>query len=418
MSVVQQMTVEEFAAYASTWLAENAERRPADAAERLEGPARFESGTRFQASQYAAGLSGITWPADVGGQGLGPEYQRAFNQRARDYVLPSQVCQITLAILGMTLLDHGSDEQKRRYLPEMLRGEAIWVQLLSEPGAGSDLAALTTRATPTGRGTWVLNGGKLWSTDAQYSRYGMCLARTDWDVPKHEGLTMFIVDLRAPGVTVSPLRQLSGDNEFCQEFLDDAEVPADAVLGGVGGGWPVATSLFNHSRTMTAGGGVAGPAFASSRGGDLTLGPRLAELARRRGRGAEDHVAELIGEAIMLNLVSGQLAPRCVAAMAGGVLPPSAGSLAKLFGVVISQRVAAIQLAVAGFEGIAWTDPGDGEDDFGASGPAFDYLKARTNSVAGGTDEILRNTVGERVLHLPKEPAVDRGIPFSRLPRN
>jgi alkylation response protein AidB-like acyl-CoA dehydrogenase len=372
---------------------------------------RWEAAREFQRVQYEAGFSGISWPRAYGGQGLTFEHQRAFNEEAGGYFLPSGLFQITLSILGMTLLEHGTEEQKRKYVPQMLRGEALWVQLLSEPAAGSDLAGLVTRATGDGD-VWVLNGEKVWSTDAQHCDYAMVLARSDWDAPKHAGLTMFIVPMTAPGLSIRPLTQITGSAEFCQEFLDDVVVPNDDVLGGVNRGWAVATSLFNHSRTMTSGGGLAGPVFATSRGGEPDPARELVDRALAEGTNLDGAVRRLVAEARIENRVSGWLAKRCVAGMRAGVMHPAAGSLAKHFGVVVLQRRGEINLELAGIGAVAWHEGSAGE------AVATAYLGGRTASVAGGTSEILRNTIGERLLGLPKEPAADRDLPFSQTRHN
>lgn len=403
--------LDDFRQRARRWLADNAPTRTAPPAYTSEEE-RWQAGRRFQRAQYEAGFSGISWPVAYGGQGLTFQHQLVFNEEAAAYVLPSSVFQITLSILGMTLLDHGSEEQKSSHLPAMLRGEALWVQLLSEPGAGSDLAALLTRATRDGD-TFVLRGEKVWSTDAQHSDYAMVLARTDWDVPKHAGLTMFIVPLDAPGVTVLPLRQLTGSEEFCQEFLDDVTVDEHAVLGDLDNGWAVATSLFNHSRTMTAGGGLAGPTFASSRGGDPDPARDLVIRAVASGTHLDGDVRQLVAEARIDNKVSGWLAQRCVAAMRAGTMNAAGGSLAKHFGVAVTQRRGEIDMALGGVDAVAWL-AGDAE----RQGMSQRYLGSRTASVAGGTSEILRNTIGERLLGLPKEPDADKGVPFSRVRKN
>lgn len=396
-----------FRARARSWLQANAPRRAE--APVLVGDHRWRAGRDFQRRQYEAGFSGISWPAAYGGQGLTFAHQMAFNDEASEYSLPSSVFQITLSILGMTLLDHGNEQQKRAHIPPMLRGEALWVQLLSEPAAGSDLAALLTRGTRDGD-EWVLHGEKVWSTDAQHSDMAMVLARTDWDVPKHAGLTMFIVPFDTPGVTVLPLVQITGDTEFCQEFLEDVAVPDEAVLGGVNNGWAVATSLFNHSRTMTAGGGLAGPVFSTSRGGDPDPCRDLIDAALAAGTNFDPDVRQRVAEARIANLVSGWLSERCVAAMEAGVMNAAGGSLAKHFGVEILQRRGEIDMELGGLDAVTWRE-GGGER-------AAAYLGSRTASVAGGTTEILKNTIGEHLLGLPKEPAVDRDLPFSQARRN
>ncbi len=390
---------EYFRARARRWLAAHAPASlPAE-----DKPEYWSEARRFQRDQHAAGFSGITWDERYGGHGLSLDHQLAFNQEAARYELPSHGFQITLAILGMTLLDHGTEEQKCRYVSEMLRGEGLWVQLLSEPGAGSDLAAARLRAERDGD-EWVLNGEKVWSSFAQWSDYAMVLARTDWDAPKHAGLTMFVVPLDAPGVTILPLRQISGDEEFCQEFFDDVRVPSEAVLGGVNQGWTVAGSLFSHSRTMTSGAGLAGPVFLKDRGGDPDPGRDLIEFVNAAGLGGDRSARRLLAEVVVDNVVSGLLASRIAT---DPDADPAAPNMSKMFGSHVVQRRCEIELELRGEPTIAWP-PGD---DAG-SRPLFEYLKGRTASVAGGTHEVMKNNIAERILGLPREPAADKGVPF------
>jgi alkylation response protein AidB-like acyl-CoA dehydrogenase len=332
----------------------------------------------------------------------------AFNKEAEPYELPSSAfpVMITIGNIGPAILDHGTEDQKRRYVPEILRGEALWVQLLSEPAAGSDLAALRMRAVEDG-GEWVLSGEKVWSSFAQYCDYGIALARTDWNVPKHAGLTMFVVRLDAPGLSVLPLREISGDEEFCQEFLDEVRLPADAVIGGVNRGWSVALSLFHHSRAMTSGAGSTGPAFDPGRGGDPDPGRDLIEFAARQGITDDCHVRQLIAEAVIDNIVAGLLAARLATA-----IDPARASISKAFGSEVLQRKAAIDLELRGESAIAWN-----EESPGGGRPVHDYLFARTATIAGGTHEVLMTTIGERILGLPRATAADRHIPFRELIR-
>jgi alkylation response protein AidB-like acyl-CoA dehydrogenase len=396
---------------AREWLAENApEPAQSGAGGRGQEEAWLEA-RRFQSAQHAAGFSGIAWPESYGGQGLTPAHQVVFNEEAEGYDLPSNLFQITLAILGMTLLDHGSEEQKCRYLPEMLRGEALWVQLLSEPEAGSDLAAVRTQAGRDGD-EWILNGQKVWSSYAQWSDYSMVLARTDWDVPKHSGLSVFIMPLAATGVTIRPLKQISGEDEFCQEFLDDVRLPADAVVGAVNRGWSVTLSMFNHSRNMTAGAGGTGPTFDKSRGGEPDPGRELIDFAVKSGLAADPHVRQLVAELVADNVVSGLLATRVAQRARQPDANPALGTMAKVFGAVTLQRRRDIEMEVRGESTIGWRgEVGDGESTL------HEYLWARTATVAGGTHQVNNNTIAERILGLPAEPAVDRDRPFRQMIR-
>jgi alkylation response protein AidB-like acyl-CoA dehydrogenase len=399
--------LDKFRRRARQWLRENAPVRSKPNVVRHYDENSLAEARRFQQALHAAGLSGITWQERYGGQGLTPSHQEVFNEEAAHFDLPSAAfpLRITLAIIGPALLDHGSEEQKRRYLPEMLRGDALWVQLLSEPSAGSDLAALRMRALEDG-GEWVLTGEKVWSSFGQYCDYAMVLARSDWDAPKHSGLTMFIVPMDTPGLSVLPLREISGDADFCQEFLDEVRVPASAVVGGVNQGWSVALSLFNHSRAMTSGAADTGPAMDPARGGDPDPGRDLINFATRVGRGNDPVARQLVAEAVIDNVVSGLLTTRVAATG-----DPALANISKVFGSFVLQRKAAIDLELRGESAIAW-NPGD-ED---GHGPVHDYMFARTATIAGGSHEILMSTIGERILGLPKEPVPDRNAPFRELP--
>ena len=207
---------------------------------------------------YDAGYSGITWPREWGGQGLTQAEERVFAGEAKDFTLPTYVFSIGLGMCGPTLVDLGTPEQKARHLRPLLRGEEIWCQLFSEPGAGSDVAALQTRATPTEDG-WVVNGQKVWTSVAQHATFGLLLTRTDVDVPKHKGLSMFIVDMRAPGVTVRPLRDMTGRSHFNEIFFDDVHIPAENLIGQVNDGWSCAVTTLLHERlSISSGVGMGG----------------------------------------------------------------------------------------------------------------------------------------------------------------
>jgi alkylation response protein AidB-like acyl-CoA dehydrogenase len=293
----------------------------------------------------------------------------------------------------------------------MLSGKSLWVQLLSEPSAGSDLAAARTRADRDGD-EWVLNGEKVWSSFAQWSDFSMVLARTDWDVPKHAGLTMFIVPLDAEGVTIRPLTQISGDDEFCQEFLDDVHLPDSAVVGGMNRGWSVATSMFNHSRHMTAGAASTGPVFDKSRGGDPDPGRDLIDYVIEAGRASDPEVRGLVAELVIDNVVSGLLAARVAELSRRPGSNPAMATMAKLFGAVTVQRRYEIDLQIRGEDAMAWRP-----QDEGGFAPMHDYLWGRTATIAGGTHQVNNNTIGERVLGLPGEPSTDRDRPFREVLR-
>jgi alkylation response protein AidB-like acyl-CoA dehydrogenase len=341
-----------------------------------------------------AGLAAVTWPAEVGGRGLGPIEQVTVNQEISRAQVPGILDVIGIGMLGPCLIAHGTDEQKNRYLGPMLHGDEVWCQLFSEPGAGSDLAAVQTRARENDDGTWTLNGQKVWTTNAQFASYGLLLARTDADVPKHKGLTMFIVPMDGDGVTVRGLRQISGEAEFNEVFFDDLRLDADAVVGGVGNGWGTALTVLMYER-LTIG-------FGSEGFGSPT---RLAEtLAADPGARADADMRRRLGEVITDLLAVRFNGYRALTALARGQIPGPEAGLAKV--TMVNAAIAATDLGadVVGPDGL------EPDSDWSYLISFLPGLKS-----AGGTESILRNTIGERVLGLPPEPRLDKGIPFSEL---
>jgi alkylation response protein AidB-like acyl-CoA dehydrogenase len=355
----------------------------------------------FQAALYDAGFAGITWPKEVGGQGQGTAEQQIFGEEAVEYELPTYPFTIGMGMCGPTLVDLGTPEQQRRYLPRLLRGEEIWCQLFSEPGAGSDVASLQTKAIRDGDG-WLVTGQKVWTTNAQWADFGALLTRTDPDQPKHAGLTMFIVDMHAPGVTVRPLKDMSGRAPFNEVYFDDVRVAADAVIGEVGGGWRAAVTMLGHERVSI---GASRP----SRGSALTYDAIL-ELTRREGvtgvPAQRERLAGLYAHERALELFNTRLRQETAA----GRPPGARGSVAKLAGALQLRRAIAVAGEVAGADAVAW-DPDDSRGDDLALG----INSAPASSIAGGTNEVQLNIIGERILGLPKEPQVDRGVPFRQL---
>ncbi|MEV0700957.1 acyl-CoA dehydrogenase family protein [Saccharopolyspora sp. NPDC050389] len=403
------MDVDEFRARAREFLAANAPEPLGDRA-----PAELlREAKRFQAAAYDAGLMGITWPAEFGGQGRTAAEQQAYNEEAAHYDLPGSPFMVGMGMCGPTLLDLGTPEQKARYLPKLLRGDEIWCQLFSEPGAGSDVASLQTRAVREAGGTsrsseaesggeWVINGQKVWTSGAQWSDFGALLARTDPDVPKHRGITMFVIDMHAPGVTVRPLQDMTGRAPFNEVYFDDVRIPADSVIGEVGGGWLAAVTMLGHER-VSIGGTVR-------RGSDPLAYDNLVELARRHGR-AEDPVvrgrlAEIYAQERALGLFNSRLRQEAEA----GSPPGARGSVSKLAGALLLWRAVDTAGLIAGAELAAW-EPGDSA----AEEMAIAINSTPASSIAGGSNQIQRNIIGERILGLPKEPQVDRDVPFREL---
>jgi len=305
-------------------------------------------------------------------------------------------------------------EQNAKYLPPMLRGEHQWVQFLSEPTGGSDLAGCLTRAERDGD-EWVMNGSKIWSTAAMSATHAMCLARTDWDAPKHRGLSMFIMEIHQPGVQVDPIKQVNGSLEFCQEFFDDVRLPPESVVGDVNDGWTVALALLAHERNAVGGGSpyVSGRNYLAE-GAD---GARdLSSIALSRARGiADDPVArQLVAEAHALDVAQRGLVQRVTVGMANGSMPGQAAAITKLFTATSAERKTEIRLTLAGTDAVTWPA---GEETLGReAGEAF--LERQATSLAGGSNEIQRNIIAERVLGMPREWAADRDVPFRDVRRN
>jgi alkylation response protein AidB-like acyl-CoA dehydrogenase len=392
------------------WLAENMPRlEPGVAWDPLrDDDDRASRARELQRRLYDGGFAGICYPREYGGQGLPIEYQRVFDQESDGYELPALFSVPTLSICGPTVLEFGTEAQKQRYIPAFIRGDELWVQFMSEPSGGSDMAGALTRASRDGD-VFLLNGSKVWSTYAYRSDFALCLARTNWDVPKHRGLTMFIVPIHHPGITVNQIRMVDGTEEFCEEFFDDVVIPAENVLGHVDDGWAVATRLLFHERASVGG---ASP-YTSGRmpsGGQATR-DELIELAKARGKGDDPLVRRLIGQAEALSIVHGQLVERVRTGLETGYLPGPAGSLVRLYAGTAAVERANIALEIAGEEAVVW-DEGSG----GRYGVA--YIKRQASCLGGGSTEMARNIISERILGMPREYAADRDVAFREVRRN
>ena len=351
---------------------------------------------------YAAGLSGVRWPREYGGQELTLAHEVALATAAAPFDLPTGfVFSITFGMCGPTLLAHGTDEQKSRHVRQMLSGEQIWCQLFSEPGAGSDLAAIRASAVRDGD-HWIVNGQKVWSSGAHYSDFGLLLARTAPERPKHRGLTMFIVDMRSAGVTVRPLRQINGDEHFNEVFFDGVRIHQDQVVGGVDDGWRTAiTTLMNERVSLGAGGDPDQQARVEA----------LFGLARVNGRYDDPVVRERLAKVYSEHTIIGLIGQRIRDAVLRGVDPGPEGSIAKLATARFAKDLAALAADIAGAQAGAW----DSDDARSAMWVNL-LLSAPARSIAGGTDEVQRNIVAERVLGLPRELDPGRDAPFRELP--
>jgi len=398
---------EEFRLRARAFLESHASRRVDDeAAEDLPAATTDVLGRArsYQAALHAAGLAGLTWPAEYGGKGLPSRYQTIFNDEASSFVTPDAIFTIGFGMCIPTVLAHGTDALKRRYVPPAVRGEEIWCQLFSEPGAGSDVASLQSRAVRDGD-EWVLSGQKVWTSGAHYCDHGIVLARTDVDQPKHKGLSMFILDMRAPGVTIRPLRQMNGGANFNEVFFDDVRIPADHILGEPGEGWRVALTTLMNERV------AIGTGRSSERSSPLKPIRLHLELAEARGVLGDATVRDELVQLFIRHRILEIVGLRIRGTIAAGRIPGPEGSVAKLSGALLARRSADVAARLAGPQATAWED--------GASGGAHAaqlVLTAPAGGIAGGTNEVMRNILGERVLGLPKDPQVDRDIPFRELP--
>ncbi len=353
-------------------------------------PAATTDATEFLLARYDAGLA---WIPDLSQRQLVEAQLRASG--APD---PFPRNPIAVGMIGPTILLHGTDAQHARHLRRMWAGLDIWCQLFSEPGSGSDLSSLATRAEPDGDG-WLLNGQKVWTSAADRARYGLVLARTDIDAPKRNGITAFLLDMQTPGVTVRPLRQMTGDAEFNEVFLEDVRVPGDARLGPLGAGWKVASTTLMNERASI------GSAFGVSGGGPVAVAIDLYRTHHQGDPVARDAVTRMYIEAELIRLLAERSRQ-----------PGPAGSVVKLFGTEHVQRVYEVILGLLGAEGMLWID--DGEGSPWTRGPYVAFLRSRAATIEGGSSEVMRNILGEQVLGLPREPDPSHGRPWREVPRS
>ena len=383
----------EYRAQARAWLEANREQAPPRSGS-SEDSSYIDSRRAWQRKLAAAGLAAVAWPTEVGGRGLGPIEQVTVNQEISRANVPGILDVIGIGMLGPCLIAHGSEEQKSRHLGPMLHGDEVWCQMFSEPNAGSDLAAVQTRARENEDGTWTLNGQKVWTTNAQFASFGLLLARTDPDVPKHKGLTMFIVPMDAAGVTVRGLRQISGEAEFNEVFFDDVRLDPDAVVGRAGNGWGTALTVLMYER-LTIGFG------SENFGSPAKLAETMAnDPCARRDPDARRRLGEVITELLAVRF-NGY---RALTMLSRGQIPGPEAGLAKV--TMVNAAIAATDLGAD----LVGPDALDADSEWSYLISFLPGLKS-----AGGTEQVLRNTIGERVMGLPPEPRLDKGVPFSEL---
>jgi alkylation response protein AidB-like acyl-CoA dehydrogenase len=396
------------------WLASVLPRR----SERPEGPADYavfqnitEEAERelldkvraYRQQRYDAGYGALALPEELGGAGLSMRYVVAFTEEEQAFDAPAstELISVTTGLVGPTIATFGTDEQRAKYARAFLRSDLLCCQLFSEPGAGSDLAAVATSAVRTDGG-WRLEGQKVWSSGARFADYGLLLARTDPEVAKQAGLTMFLIPMDAPGVEIRPIRQMSGASSFNEVFLSGVAVGDDMRVGPVGEGWKVANATLGFERT------ASGQA-QRRKGGTFE---DLLRLATRLGKSGDPVVRQQLADVYVRTQLRAATTERVARAAAAGAPPGPAASIGKLVASENLMRIGDVAAALLGAritadtgepDGFAWTEH---------------LLGAPGYRLAGGTDEIQRNIIGERVLGLPREPRMDRGVPYSKLPRS
>ena len=384
---------------ASAWLAENA---PTDDAFRAMSP--LEQAKVWQKRKYDDGWACIGWAPEFGGRGASAIEEVIWRQEESQYDLPANFFLIGQGMIGPTLMSWASDQDKARFLPPLASGEEVWCQLFSEPAGGSDLAALRTRAERDGD-DWVINGQKIWTSGAHYSDYGVIVVRTDPSVPKHKGLSYFYVDMKAPGVEIKPIKQLTGDSDFNEVYFTDVRVSDSQRLGEIGQGWQVSlTTLMNERAAIGGSFGQMDVSLAMSVAAEVEIDGRPAlEDAAVRARIANWYVQEAGLK---------YTGYRSLTALSRGALPGPENSIGKLVGAPKMQAMSSYLIDLLDASGAI------ADEALAAKAGIIQraYMGAPGLRIAGGTDEIMANIIAERVLGLPQEPRLDKGIPFNEVP--
>jgi alkylation response protein AidB-like acyl-CoA dehydrogenase len=390
---------------ARAWLESVAPTFGKDALVGLSEEEHLAMGRHYQHAKFDAGFAGINWDPEFGGQGLSPLHKVIFEQEEMPFGMPMGYYGVSLGISVPVVMRFAQDRDwaKQRVLAA-LKGDEIWCQLFSEPAGGSDLAGIRTRAEPDGNG-WKLNGQKLWTTWAQHSDYGVIIARNDPAAPKHKGLTFFWVDMHAPGVTVRPFRLAGGDSHVNEVFFDDVKLTDGQRLSPVGGGFGTAMATLmieRYSASDPAGFGPPLDAFIA-----------LAKASEIRGRPAieDGRIRSAIARAYAMRAGLEAITTRAMKMMEAGMEPGPEGALNKLVSVRSRQKLSELAIDLLGSQGLAWDRQAWIKEDWVAS-----WLSAPTMRIAGGADEMLLNTIAEKILGLPQDHRPDKGVPFNQIP--
>lgn len=360
----------------------------------------FEDQKAYLVAAAGAGLAGVPFAEEFGGGGLTLEHEKVWREVKGNYRMMDSEFIISHGMCLPMLNEYGNDEQKTAYMADMISGKTMWCQMFSEPGAGSDVASLQSKCELDGD-EWILNGQKVWTTLAHKSQYGVVVARTDPEQVKHAGLSMFILDMAAPGVEIRPIHQIDGGSHFNEVFFTDVRIPKDHLLGEYNAGWKLATAMLMYERVAIGGAGsgkINQPTYKL-----------LKSAAEESGKLQDPVVRDQLMKIYAMETTKSMVAMRNNAEQKAGKTPGPGGSLGKLFGSNIAWKMREIALEIAGMSSIAW-DPADAS---GAERQRI-VLNSFQSSIAGGTDEIQRNIIGDRVLGLPRDISVDKGVPFNQ----
>lgn len=369
--------------------------------EHASGSGSVDAARDFLGAVAAAGLGGLVYAPEYGGAGLTKKHDKIWREEKSKFPSMDGEFVISHGMCLPVLNDFGTEEQKKQFMPKNITGEEMWCQMFSEPSAGSDVSSLQTRALLDGD-EWIINGQKVWTTLAHHSKYGVLIARTNPEVPKHAGISMFIVDMEAEGVEIRPIHQIDGGKHFNEVFFTDARMPKDWLLGELNNGWNQATAMLMYERV----------AIGSMGAGDISQPnfDMLAKAATKNGKIADPVVRDELMQLYTMETTKSMVAMRARAEMKSGKAPGPGGSLGKLYSSIILRRVRAIGQNIHGPESIAWQDEGDHGQRLNRH-----VLSSFQAGIAGGTDEIQRNIIGDRVLGLPRDISVDKGVPFNEL---
>ena len=396
---VTENELAEFEQRCRSFLDEHATGFPSDGEPDPRSAKRIAITKKFQQALAEAGLAGIVYPAEYGGAGLTRTHDQVWREVYAQYPNMSFDLTISHGMCLPMLAEYGTHEQKSKFLADNISGCTVWCQMFSEPGAGSDVASLQTRAERDGD-TWIINGQKVWTTLAHVSDYGVVIARTDPNVAKHAGISMFIVPMDIPGVEVRPIHQIDGGSHFNEVFFTDVEIPADYLLGDLNNGWNMATAMLMYERVAIGTGATGGVRHDRA--------DQLIAEATKRGLISDLVLRQKVMRIYAMETCQSLVSMRTRAEMKAGKTPGPGGSISKLATTTIMDQVRDVSMEIVGAGGVAWEDESDGRWQRGA-------LTSLQGGIAGGTNEIQRNIIGDRVLGLPRDISVDRGIPFKDL---